>query len=82
MSQKSNRGKRRGPVNDRTRPYRQRQARATRRSPAAADRYQKYLPEWMRGGATPVARPRPKRARQPRPAGGYTPGKMALSDFR
>ena len=81
MSQKSNRGKRRGPVNDRTRPSGNGKP-ADQATPAAADRYQKFLPEWMRGGAAPVVRPRQKRARQPRPAGGYTPGKMALSDFR
>ncbi|HYM15849.1 MAG TPA: hypothetical protein VEZ14_09835 [Dehalococcoidia bacterium] len=54
-------------------------------APASADRYQKFLPEWMRDGST-VARParpaRPRRARPPRPAGGYTPGKMALGDSR
>jgi hypothetical protein len=52
-----------------------------------ADRYQKYLPEWMRGanGTTPYRPPRPRRARPARPAGGYTPGKAmgnpGLGDF-
>lgn len=59
--------KRRGPVKN------------TPSAPVAADRYQKYLPEWMRDG-TAVRPPRPKRARTPRPAGGYTPGKFAVSD--
>jgi hypothetical protein len=45
------------------------------------DRYTKYLPEWMRGpNGAPVRPPRPRRARQPRPAGGYTPGKAALRE--
>ncbi len=65
MTQKSNR-KRRGPVKNAT------------VSSAAPDRYQKYLPEWMKGdGAAAVRPPRPKRARAPRPVGGYTPGKFA-----
>ena len=68
MTQKNNR-KRRGPVKNAT------------AAAAAPDRYQKYLPEWMRGTGTPVVRPpRPKRARAPRPAGGYTPGKYAVGD--
>jgi len=47
------------------------------------DRYQKYLPEWMRGaGAAPVRPVRPRRARPARPAGGYTPGKFATGDAR
>jgi hypothetical protein len=33
----------------------------------------------MKGtNGTPFRPPRPKRSRQPRPAGGYTPGKMAM----
>ncbi|MDE3096545.1 MAG: hypothetical protein KGK07_11185 [Chloroflexota bacterium] len=73
MSQKSNRGKRRGPVRDGARPA----------SPAAAaDRYQKFLPEWMRGNHTAALPrpPRPRRTRPARPAGGYTPGKFAVGD--
>ena len=69
MSQKNR--KRRGPVKN------------TSASPASSgspDRYQKYLPEWMRDGTTTVRPPRPKRARAPRPAGGYTPGKYAVGD--
>jgi hypothetical protein len=64
-----NRGKRRGPVKNNTQPA------------ASADRYNKYLPEWMKenGGVAPRP-PRVRRARQQRPAGGYTPGKMALND--
>jgi len=49
-------------------------------SAPAGDQYNKYLPEWMRDG-TPVPRPpRPRRARQQRSPGGYTPGKLALTD--
>jgi hypothetical protein len=68
MAQRSNRGKRRGPVKD------------TASSAVAPDRYDKYLPEWMKGnGASAAPRPiRPKRARAARPAGGYTPGKFAV----
>jgi hypothetical protein len=46
------------------------------------DRYQKFLPEWMRGNAVaaPPRPPRPRRARAARPAGGYTPGKFAMGD--
>jgi hypothetical protein len=65
-----NRGKRRGgPVRNQAQPS------------AQADRYNKYLPEWMKenGGVAPRP-PRVRRARQPRPAGGYTPGKFALND--
>jgi hypothetical protein len=49
-----------------------------------ADRYQKYLPSWMKDNASgqPVRPPRPRRARQARPAGGYTPGKLAISENR
>ncbi len=73
--QRSNRGKRRGPVKNDSAP-------SAPVGPTAGDRYQKFLPEWMRGaaGAAPVRPPRPKRARQPRPAGGYTPGKFAVGD--
>jgi hypothetical protein len=50
-------------------------------SSSSADRYEKYLPEWMRGnGGAPVRPPRPRRARAARPAGGYTPGKLATGD--
>lgn len=52
---------------------------------AGGDRYQKFLPEWMRGNAAtaqPVRPPRPRRARQARPAGGYTPGKLAINESR
>lgn len=68
MAQRSNRGKRRGPVNN------------TAASPLAADRYDKFLPEWMKGngGAAPPRPIRPKRARTARPVGGYTPGKFAV----
>jgi hypothetical protein len=70
MTQKPQRGRRRGPVNDSG-------------TAAASDRYQKFLPEWMRAnGAAPVRPPRPKRARSPRPAGGYTPGKFAAGADR
>ena len=49
----------------------------------APDRYQKFLPEWMRGaGAAPVRPVRPRRSRPARPAGGYTPGKFATGDAR
>ena len=69
MPQKSNNARRRGPV--------------TNAVPPASDRYQKYLPEWMKDGAPAVPRPpRPRRARPPRPAGGYTPGKFAAGDSR
>ncbi len=75
MSQKTHRGKRRGPVKDTARP-----AVAPARTP---DRYQKFLPEWMRGdAASPVKPVRPRRARPARPAGGYTPGKLASGDYR
>ena len=71
--QRSNRGKRRGPVNNNSAP--------APTTGGTADRYQKFLPEWMKGnGAAPVRPARPKRSRQPRPAGGYTPGKFAVGD--
>ena len=71
MAQK-NRGKRRGPIKDGVR---------TDQAPSQ-DRYQKFLPEWMRGNnGAAVPRPaRPRRARPPRPAGGYTPGKFAVGE--
>jgi hypothetical protein len=71
LAQRPNRSKRRGRVRDNAAP------------PAAApDRYQKYLPEWMRttGGAPPPRPPRARRARAQRPVGGYTPGKFATPD--
>jgi hypothetical protein len=53
-------------------------------SAAQPDRYQKFLPAWMKGpnGATAAA-PRPVRRRRPRTQtprhpGGYTPGKFAV----
>jgi hypothetical protein len=76
MAQNSQRGRRRGPIKD---PARQ----ASPNTPVTPDRYQKYLPEWMRGtGAAPVRPVRPRRARPARPAGGYTPGKFASGDAR
>jgi len=46
------------------------------------DRYQKFLPSWMRDGNGAVAArpPRPRRVRPPRSKGGYTPGKLAVRD--
>jgi len=67
MAQKPNRPRRRGPVKN-TGPQ------------APPDRYQKYLPEWMKDGSTVVRPPRPRRARPQRPVGGYTPGKFAIGD--
>lgn len=68
MTQKSRRHRRRTAANDS----------AQAAPPVAQDRYQKFLPEWMRGsGPAPVRPPRP---RPPRPAGGYTPGKFATGD--
>lgn len=51
-------------------------------APSTPDRYQKFLPEWMRGNssAMPVRPPRPRRPRQQRTPGGYTPGKFATQD--
>lgn len=73
MAQKSSRNKRRGP------------AKPDAAAPGASqDRYQKFLPEWMRGTngapARPVRPPRPRRARPTRSAGGYTPGKFASGE--
>ncbi len=67
MAQKSRRGKRHGQVKNAA-------------EPPATDRYQKYLPEWMKDGSTVVRPPRPRRARPQRPVGGYTPGKFAVGD--
>jgi hypothetical protein len=66
LSRKSRRGKRRPVTNSQT--------------AATPDRYQKYLPTWMKDGTAPPRPPRPRRARPARPAGGYTPGKLALGD--
>ncbi len=78
-SQRNN--KRRGPVtNDTARPS---NGQPTQATPAGGDRYQKFLPEWMKGPNAPIrpARPpRPRGARPKRAAGGYTPGKAALGD--
>ncbi len=71
---RSRRGKRRQPAKDGVRPATPGQQ---------PDRYQKYLPEWMKGNA---AKPlqfraaRPRRAKQPRSVGGYTPGKFAVGE--
>lgn len=70
MAHKSRRAKRRG----------QQQPKAAAAEPSSADRYQKYLPEWMKDGSAVPRPPRPRRARQQRPVGGYTPGKFALGD--
>jgi hypothetical protein len=79
---KNNRNRRRGPGKGgpAARPAQQQPGQAP-----GGDRYQKYLPEWMRGnGSTTqaVRPPRPRRARQARPAGGYTPGKLAINESR
>ncbi len=72
MAQKMRRNKRRGPAKDAAKAPQQ---------PPTPDRYQKFLPEWMRGtNGAPPPRPRTRRARPNRPAGGYTPGKMAMGD--
>ena len=69
MPRNTQRNRRRGPVNDGTRPA----------DAASPDRYDKFLPVWMKGanGAAPPRPARPRRARPARPAGGYTPGKLA-----
>lgn len=73
MSQKMQRGRRRGKVKDA----------AKQATPEQNDRYSKFLPEWMRNGAgAPQRPPRPRRPRQQKSAGGYTPGKFALDDAR
>lgn len=53
-------------------------------SAPGSDRYQKFLPTWMKDSATsPAVRPpRPRRSRPARPAGGYTPGKLAVHESR
>jgi hypothetical protein len=71
MSRKRSRNRPRGQANDKP---------GAKPAAAASDQYSKYLPEWMRDG-TPVPRPpRPRRARQQRSPGGYTPGKFAITD--
>lgn len=65
MGQRSNRSKKR----------RQQQPAADAATP---NQYSKYLPEWMRANGGVAPRPRVRRARQQRPAGGYTPGKFAI----
>ena len=74
MANKSQRNRRRGPAKSTGQPD----------AASSQDRYQKYLPEWMKGanGAAPPRPARPRRQRPPRPAGGYTPGKMAVNDSR
>lgn len=72
MPRKTQRNRRRGPVKDAAR---------TTTTPGA-DRYDKYLPGWMRDGnasAAMRAAARVRRPRQQRAPGGYTPGKTALS---
>jgi hypothetical protein len=73
---KNNRNRRRGPGKG---PAQQQPAQAN-----GADRYHKYLPSWMKDSASgqPVRPPRPRRPRQARPAGGYTPGKLAIGESR
>jgi hypothetical protein len=70
LARRTQRNKRRGPIKD------------ARRTPDATtpDRYEKYLPAWMKGtnGAPPPRPARPRRPRPARPAGGYTPGKFAI----
>lgn len=71
MAQRMRRNKRRGPAKDAPKAP----------ETGTQDRYQKFLPEWMRGAnGAPPPRPRVRRARPNRPAGGYTPGKMAMGD--
>jgi len=73
---KNNRNRRRGPAKG---PGQQQPAPAN-----GADRYQKFLPSWMKDNASgqPARPPRPRRARPARPAGGYTPGKLAINESR
>jgi hypothetical protein len=61
------------------RPGAPKSAGPTNGTSANGDRYEKFLPVWMKGGnGAPPPRPaRPRRARPQRPAGGYTPGKFA-----
>jgi hypothetical protein len=75
MSQRSRRGKRRQPGKDVSLP--------AAAEPQSQDRYQKFLPEWMRGNAArpvPLRPSRPRRPRAPRSVGGYTPGKFAVGE--
>ena len=68
MARRAQRNRRRGPAKDSNQP-------ATQQAP---DRYDKFLPVWMKGAnGTPVRPARPRRPRAARPAGGYTPGKLA-----
>ena len=74
MARKTQRNRRRGPVKD--------TARASDPQ-VQPDRYEKYLPGWMKDGKAPVAmraamRSRRPRQQQQRAPGGYTPGKYAL----
>jgi hypothetical protein len=75
LARRSQRNRKRGPANN---------VAKSAMPPAAqtTDRYEKYLPEWMKGtnGAPPPRPARPRRQRPRRPAGGYTPGKLALGD--
>lgn len=79
MPRKTQRNRRRGPVNDST-------ARPAPAPAPGAERYEKYLPGWMKDGNAPAAMraARVRRPRQQRAPGGYTPGKASLSggDFR
>jgi len=79
MSQRSRRNRRRAQGQQQPRPN---NAPASNNGPAdTTDRYAKYLPTWMKeNGGAPPPRPRVRRARPQRPAGGYTPGKFALTD--
>jgi hypothetical protein len=80
MSQKSSRRKRPAGARDQARPA----SSGASNGQAHDQRYQKFLPSWMRDGANgangaprPQRPPRPRRARQPKSVGGYTPGKFA-----
>jgi hypothetical protein len=69
LARRSQRNRKRAPARD---------LKSTGDAPQA-DRYDKYLPAWMKGAnGAPPPRPRVRRARQARPAGGYTPGKFAI----
>jgi hypothetical protein len=76
---KNNRNRRRGPGKGPAQGPAQQPAQGSQ-----AERYQKFLPAWMKDNASgqPVRPPRPRRARQSRPAGGYTPGKLAVHESR
>lgn len=69
MARNTQRNRRSGPIKDATRPA----------DAVSPDRYDKFLPAWMKGsaGAAPSRPARPRRARPARSAGGYTPGKVA-----